>query len=273
VISYCIPVYRPWYARWLISDLVRKTSAEYEILVWLNTEDAELETFLLHMQTAGHPLRIIGKTPQNIGMKALRELFAEARHDLITQIDDDVVCITPRVAEICQEVFTQFPRVKQLVADVWQDEFTTGARPEWSCYRPFDEAGGIYDGPIDGWFSVYHRSILPLLASLPFSQYFGAGCAVKANLTRQGCHGLLCNRFKVFHVIGPDYASYFNALDFEIGKYQRLGRRDIVAWYEGARSRIASRETLGGRIEAIREALRLPPATKDRSSDLHPVHV
>jgi len=255
VISYCIPVYRPWYAKRLISDLIRKTSAAYEILLWLNVDDGELEMFLAHLQAAGHPLRIVGKTPQNIGMEALAGLFAEARYDLLTQIDDDVICVTPHIAEICAEIFARLPKVKQVVADVWQDEFTTGARPGWACYRPFDVRHGLYNGPIDGWFSVYHRSVLPLITGLPIGQYFGLGCAVKARLAQHGCYGLLCTQFKVFHVIGPDYASYFDALEFEIAKYRRLGRRDIVGWYERAKNSVATKEILRARVQQIEIAL------------------
>jgi hypothetical protein len=36
---------------------------------------------------------------------------------------------------------------------------------------------------------------------------------------------------KVFHAIGPAYASLFGMLDFEIEKYRALGRTDIVNWY------------------------------------------
>jgi hypothetical protein len=43
VISYCIAVYRPTYARLLLADLVAKTSVTFEILVWLNVADATLD--------------------------------------------------------------------------------------------------------------------------------------------------------------------------------------------------------------------------------------
>ena len=260
MISYCIVAYRPWYASRLIADLIRKTACDYEILIWLNVEDVGLEQFLADETAAGHPLKILGKTPHNIGMAGLRALFTQSRYEMITQIDDDVICVSPRIPEIAAEIFAAFPKVKQLVADVWQDEFTTGARPEWSHYRAHDLTNGLYDGPIDGWFSIYHRSILPLLSSLAFSQYFSLGCAVKAQLARHGWHGLLCKQFKVFHVIGPAYASCFGALDFEIAKYARLGRREIVAWYEEAREHPIHHEILQARVEQIEAALAVPPS-------------
>jgi hypothetical protein len=39
MISYCIASYRPTYSTLLVQDLIRKTSAPYEILIWLNTDD------------------------------------------------------------------------------------------------------------------------------------------------------------------------------------------------------------------------------------------
>jgi hypothetical protein len=74
-------------------------------------------------------------------------------------------------------------------------------------------------------------------------------------LPQIGMRGLLCARMRVFHVIGPHYVSYFNMLDFEIQKYSRLGRTDIVRWYSEARGSLPPREELHARVEKIRESL------------------
>ena len=233
-ISYCIAVLRPIYARMLLQDLIKKTSVPYEILIWLNVEDAELEAFLDDLTRDGRPLRIIGRSPENLGMLAYRSLFAAAHYELITQIDDDVLHICPEIAERATTIFRSFPRVRQIVADVWRDEFTTGARPPIQLYHPIDSDSGLYNGPIDGWFSIYHRSILPHLLTIPYSLYCCIGGTVRQRLIRTGLQALLCTRMRVFHATGPEYASYFGVLDFEIAKYRRLGRHDIVKWYEEA---------------------------------------
>ncbi len=259
MISYCIAVYRPAYARLLLADLAAKTSARYEILVWLNVADAALEAEMAAMSARGVPLRVLGRTPHNIGMQAYRTLFAAARHPLIAQIDDDVVCVSRGIAERADRLFRRFPSVRQLVADVWQDEHTTGARPPLEQYRAFDAAEGLLSGPIDGWFAVYHRSILPVLLALHYAPYFALGAAVRARLEKSGREGLLDCGMRVFHVIGPAYAEAFGMLDFEIRKYTRLGRQDIVAWYEGYRAAPAAPGSLAARVDAIRGALdRLP---------------
>lgn len=236
MISYCIAVYRPNYARRLVADLIAKTGTPYEILLWLNVADDLLEAELAAHAARGVPLTILGRTPENIGMQAYRDLFAAARHTAVVQIDDDVVRVSRGIAERALALFDRHPSVRQLVADVWQDEWTTGARPPLEHYRVFDRNAGLYSGPIDGWFSVYHRSIVPLLLSLPYSQYMPIGGQVRALLEARGQHGLLDRGMKVFHVIGPQYADAFGMLDFEIAKYRRLGRGDIVAWYEAWRN-------------------------------------
>jgi hypothetical protein len=255
MISYCIASFRPTYSKLLIRDLIRKTTVPFEILVWLNIDDAEYETFLEEQCAAGWPLRVVGKTPQNIGMQAYAKLFPQSQYDLIAQIDDDVVAVSRNIAEQAHEIFSRFPRVKQLVSDVWQDEFTTGARPPLSVYEPFAGEEGLFDGPIDGWFSVFHRSALALATVTNGAQYFPLGATLRNRLRAAGHLSLLCTRFKVFHVIGPQYASYFDMLDFEIEKYRRLGRSEIVGWYESARETLPTKADLEPRVKEIFEAL------------------
>lgn len=255
MISYCIAIYRPTYARLLLEDLVQKTTARYEILVWLNVQDAALEAEIAVAKERGVPLRILGRTPHNIGMRAYRELFRASRYPLIVQIDDDVIRVSRRIAERAVRLFEKFPKVRQLVADVWQDELTTGARPPLDAYRCVDALEGLYEGPIDGWFSIYHRSILPVLMSLPYSNYFCLGAMVRSQLSRRGLAGLLCTRMKVFHVIGPQYAALFDMLEFEVEKYRRLGRSEIVEWYLGAKTSLPSAEVLEDRYSGIQRSL------------------
>jgi hypothetical protein len=258
-ISYCIALLRPVYARMLIQDLIKKTSVPYEILVWLNVDDAEMEGFLDKLIQDGRPVRIIGRSPENIGMCAYRSLFTAAKYELITQIDDDVLAISPQIAERAAAIFGAFPSVRQIVADTWQDEFTTGARPPMGTYRPVDAKRGLYDGSIDGWFSIYHRSVLPQLLAIPYAQYCFIGGTVKQQLARTGLQGLLCTRIKVFHATGPEYAWYFGMLDFEIEKYRRLGRQNIVEWYEEGAAKLPSRSVLDRQFDQISASLSKAP--------------
>lgn len=255
MISYCSALYRPAYARLLLADLAAKTTVPFEIVVWLNVADSNLDADIDAAVRAGVPIRVIGRTPQNIGMAAYERLFRAARYSLITQIDDDVVCVTPGIAQRAARLFERFPTVRQLVADVWQDEHTTGARPPMDQYTAFAANERLYSGPVDGWFSIYHRSVLSVLLGLRMTRYFPLGATVARQLARRGQHAVLDAGMKVFHVIGPEYAAAFGMLDHEVAKYRDLSRHDIEAWYRGYSPDAASLENTRRRIADIRTAL------------------
>jgi hypothetical protein len=63
---------------------------------------------------------------------------------------------------------------------------------------------------------------------------------------------------RVFHVIGPEYASLFDMLDFEIAKYRSIGRGDIVNWYETARPSLPARGVLEQHYAAMQAQLEQP---------------
>ena len=44
-------------------------------------------------------------------------------------------------------------------------------------------------------------------------------------------------------------------LDFEIEKYRRLGRHDIVSWYAGAKDNLPPPEELNSRVKNILASL------------------
>jgi hypothetical protein len=255
VISYCIACYRPTYATLLIEELIAKTSVEYEILLWINAADEAFDRFLQEKIASGACLRIVGRSPQNIGMTAYTELFAQSRFDMATQIDDDVVCIGPLIAETARHIFNIFPSVGMITSDVWQDDQTTGARPPIENYRLINADLGLYDGPIDGWFAIYRKSALLACRSVRPTRYYPLGAVIRKTLNARRMQGLLCTRMKVFHVIGPCYANYFGMLDSEIAKYRELGRHDIVKWYEDARPGLPSAEETEARVQNIRHQL------------------
>jgi hypothetical protein len=259
MISYCIACFRPVYCQHLIDQLVAKTTAPYEILLWINLLDEEFERFLADRREGGAPLRIVGRTPQNIGMAAYPLLFSAGKFDMVVQIDDDVVCVSPFIAERAQETFDRFPQVGMLTADVWQDHYTTGARPPMGHYREVSREFGLYDGPIDGWFAIYRKTALDTCGDLQPGRYYPLGCVIKSRLESMGQSALLCTRAKVFHVIGPVYASYFGMLDSEIAKYSALGRQEIVNWYVGERKKLPRREDLELRVQEIFASLARAP--------------
>jgi hypothetical protein len=259
MISYCIACYRPAYCRQLIDQLVEKTTAPYEILLWINLHDEDFERFLADRTEAGAPVRIVGRTPENIGMSAYPLLFAAGKFDMVVQIDDDVVCVSPFIAERAQEIFDKFPQVGMLTADTWQDEFTNGARPAMQSYHEFNREFGLYDGPIDGWFAIYRKSALTACGNLNASRYCPLGCIVKGRLNSLRQVGLLCTRIKVFHATGAAYASYFGMLDWEIAKYSTLGLPQLSRLYMDQRRELPAPEFIASRVNHIRESFTQAP--------------
>lgn len=233
MISYCVCVYRPRLFYVLLEDLIRKTTSPYEILVWLNTRAPELERYLERMAQRGIPVKVIGISPDNVGMVGYKMLFRNARYKMIAQVHDDVVSVSRGIAEKSAEIFSGHSDVKQIVPDVIQDAFTTGGRPGADAYRLKDEADGLWDGPIDGWFSVYHQSVLPLLLEAPYEPYFYLGSYIQMQLRSRQLDGVLCKKMKVFHIAGPAYARLFETIESEVRKYKRLGKDDMAASYAG----------------------------------------
>lgn len=231
MISYCICVYRPRLFPILLEDLIRKTTVPYEILVWLNTRAPELDGYLERMAHRGIPIKVIGVSRNNVGMVGYKMLFRNARYKMIAQVHDDVVTISRGIAEKAAEIFKRHDTIKQVVADVIQDSFTTGGRPGLDAYKSFDEADGLLVGPVDGWFSIYHHSVLPLLLEAPYAPYFYLGSYIQMQLRSRGQDGLLCQKMKVFHVAGPAYAALFETVQSEVRKYKQLGMADMADLY------------------------------------------
>jgi len=260
MISYCLTCLRPTYDKILIDDLIRKTTTQHEILIWYNTPDVSLRQFVESRQAAGAQIRVIGDTPHNIGMDAFKPLFQASTQELIVQLDDDVLWVSRRIAEIAKDIFSRHPSVRQLVADVCQDTWTTGARPPMKDYTPISEADGLYNGPIDGWFSIYHRSVLPILLEAPYQKYTHLGHWMWGRLPHSGFHGFLCTKFKVFHVAGPAYSAHFGMKDFEVEKYNSVDRGDLAKWY--LETPKPPKEVLDYRIDEIQSELEILGAEK-----------
>jgi len=241
MISYCVVAYRPAYARLLIEELIRKNPGPCEILVWINAADEPFVEFVKEKEAAGTPVRLIRWTPNNIGMRAFKELFLAAKYDMLVQIDDDVLRVSPDIPTIAKGIFERHDVVRQLVADVIQDPFTTGAKGGPSSYALYNGADRLYKGPIDGWFSVYHRSILPILLDSPYDLYFYLGAHVRGVLESRGMLGLLCGRMKVFHVAGPVYAHHHGLLDGEVEKFRRANMQGMADGYAKYRDKPHSR--------------------------------
>jgi hypothetical protein len=251
-ISYMLPCYRAYYASRLLGEVNKKTSDSYELLLWLNMEDAGFESYVKTLQGMGHPIRIVGKTPENIGMAAFKHLIEAARGDFLVQLEDDVLFISPNASTIATGILDRNPKIGMLSAEVWQDEISNGGHPRPEHYTCVDAVNQLFEGPIDGGFSVYPKRFTPQLLESGFRTYFGLGSGMHVRLGKIGVKAYKCRRMRIFHIIGATYHSLFAGMvQFEIEKYRRVGHRGMVEVYEREMASLPSRSSLELRFKAI----------------------
>jgi hypothetical protein len=251
-LSYMLPSYRAFYTSRLLGEIAKKTTLSYEFLIWLNLSDAGLESYIRTLISAGCPIRIVGKTPENIGMAAFKPMIEQAKGEMLVQLEDDVLFVSRRAGEIAGDIFARRPDIGMLTADVWQDEFSNGGHPRPEHYKCVDEADQLYEGNIDGGFSVYPRKYVPLLLQTVFPQYFGMGAAMHCRLQGAGKKAYKCRRMRMFHLCGPVYHSLFpGMLEFELAKYRRIGHKGMVSVFEAQSKTLPPREILEQRFRAI----------------------
>jgi len=257
LISYCLVAYRAIYCRLLVEDLIRKTSVPYEILIWVNVQDDGFVKFLEEKIPQGAPIRIIGSSTDNLGMQAFKQLFPAAQGEMVVQLDDDVIAISRRAAEIAHGIFARYRDVGIVGGHVWQDRWTTGGRPPLKSYIAHNPAEGLFVGPIDGGFTVYRKSLTHLIDGMRNAPYFALGVEMIGRASQIGYRAFLCPKILMFHVTGPVYTSHFGLLDFEIEKYKAVLRKDLVAEYENARNSLPPPEEIATEIMRICHAIEL----------------
>lgn len=251
-VSYLLPAYRGFYASRLFGEIARKTTVPYEFLVWLNLDNKGLEAYIQGLISSGYPIRIVGSTPENIGMRAFKPLIEQARGEYLVQLEDDVLFISRRAMEVADDILRRRPEIGMLSAELWQDEFSNGGHPGPDHYKVVSEADQLYEGPIDGGFSVYPRSSVPILLQADFRPYFGLGAETHCRLNGLGKKAYKTRRMRMFHIAGPTYHSLFaGMIEFEIEKYKRVGHQGMVEVFETQRMTLPPRTILDQRFRAI----------------------
>jgi hypothetical protein len=251
-LSYLLPSYRAFYTSRLLGEIAKKTTLSYEFLIWLNLSDAGLESYIRTLIASGCPIRIVGKTPENIGMAAFKPMIEQAKGEMLVQLEDDVLFVSRRAGEIAGDIFARRPDIGMLSAEVWQDEFSNGGHPRPESYLCADARDQLYVGPIDGGFSVYPRSSIPLLLEAQFRIYMGLGCGMHFRLQAAKKTAYKCRRMRIFHLHGPhDHSIFAGMVNFEIAKYRRIGHSRLVALYEEQVKRLPPKDVLEKRFRAI----------------------
>jgi hypothetical protein len=206
-------------------------------------------------------------------MSGFRPCFEQAKGTIITQIDDDVIRISPNIAEAAEFVFKQRKDVRHLSAAMWESEWYWIYKSYgdlWdTVYKPIDPSLELYEGPIDGWFSMYHRDIRSLLLDLgtgkdPYKKpgpgerpaLISIGYRV-AQLLRasKSLRPAVCKPMKVLHVKGVPLLSYYDMLDAQIWKLKQIKwKPEYIAKWEEAKKRVLPKAEIEPHIQqAYRE--------------------
>lgn len=252
-LSYILPCSRAYYASRLLSEITKKTSLPYELFIWMNVSDDKLEKHVQSLISAGYPIRIVGKTPENIGLESLRLMIEEASGNLLIQLEDNVLFVSRKAGEVARGIFGRRKDIGMLSAEVWQDEFSSGGHPRPACYTCADTADQLYEGHIDGGFNIYPRSSVPLLLQSNFKIHFGIGSKMKARLNASKIQAYKCRRMRIFQVVSARYHSIFQgALELEMAKCKREGRDNMISAYEKEMADLPERAILKRRLMAIK---------------------
>ena len=184
-------------------------------------------------------------------MAAYREAVSRApRYPLIAQIDDDVVCVSRghRAAR------------RPAVRAVSRGAATGGGRVAGRTHDRRAAADGTLPA-FDADEGSVHRADRRLVCDLPplgpaaaarcpNGAVFPSRCRYRAaaGTPRATRRARLRHEGLSRHRAG--YAAAFGMLEFEIAKYRRLNRLDVVGWYESYSTEIATEDS-GRRIAAI----------------------
>lgn len=255
MISYCLCLSRFAQGSMALRELIEKTKVPYEILVWMNTSDHRLIDTIQTLQAELAPIRVVGSTPNDIGMQGYRILFEQAKYDMIAQVDEHVILLQKGIAEKAAAIFKKYKDVKMVVADVIQDKYTDGGRPPMDQYKVFDEANGLYDGPVDGWFAIYDKALFPALYDVNYDRSFFLGSWARGKAISMKYRGLLCNQMKVFHAYGPAYAELFGTRAEEATRIRYFGNHPLADLYMSAVLTPENIREMRLRVDQIRQQM------------------
>ena len=162
---------------------------------------------------------------KNMRLNAYKKLFSMARGRFVIEVDDDILQFPPRFDKTFLEYFEAYPDYGYLALNVVQNEKTSGAKPDSSCYA--DDVRGekiVEEGPVGGWCSAFRRIhywlASPLVAFMSLSMARpedGVLSGIVGKIFRKRM-GIIKNAV-CLHATGPEYARMYGLLGREKEKY------------------------------------------------------
>jgi len=220
---------------------------DYEVIVWNNGSDDGTKEYLDEI-AAKHPRVRPIHSPENVGLNAVALSVARARGYYIVELDDDVVRFPDDWLGKMLCAFKKVPKIGYVVANVVQDEFTTGEKDVPEAYQIVDYDGTIMEhGPAWGWCSMTSLEVLSNIGNFPRRRgrlNFTEDEDYVRRCIQAGYTPAILQEVVVFHASGAAMNDKYGYLESCLKKYEETS--EITKKLQVAREYVQMRNTEGG---------------------------
>lgn len=194
----------------VVSLLPTLSEINKEIIIWDNNSDDGTTEYLKELESTHSFIKVIYSTV-NIGNNAKSRLVDLARGGFIIGVDDDVISFPELWVEKMVSAYKSVPFMGYLVADVFQDGKTNGAKLSEENYTNKEYYDGkiiIQSGPVGGWCFMISREVYEetgkLLTIMDRKFIFEDG-DYQLRVTYSGFQSGILKDVKVYHATGDYY--------------------------------------------------------------------
>jgi O-antigen/teichoic acid export membrane protein/GT2 family glycosyltransferase len=197
----------------LSSLLPTLKNINYDLIIWNNASTDGTREYLNSLKIPG--IRVI-HSENNIGTNAKARAAELCKGDYIVGIDDDVLQFPEDWLEHMIRAYKSVPRMGYLAADVVQNQYTTGAKPDEQLY--FNQKYGEYTiqfGPAGGWCFIISKQVFGKIGNFTTAKnriFFSEDGDYLNRLKRNGYRYGILKGVKVFHATGEYYNKDYKEL-------------------------------------------------------------
>ena len=228
----------------LESLLATARGVEYEVLVWNNGSDDGTKEYLDEIAAKYPRVRPIHH-PENVGLNAVALSVKAARGYYIVELDDDVVQFPDDWLAKMLHAFKKVPQIGYVVANVVQDECTTGEKDVPEAYTIVDYDGVVMEhGPAWGWCSMTSLEVLSRIGNFPRRRgrlNFTEDEDYVRRCLRAGYTPAILQEVVVFHASGAAMNDKYGYLESCLKKYEETAQ--ITKKLQAAREYVAEKQT------------------------------